>query len=86
MDWKPMQLLHVKQMLGEQRGVPEMFGQRTASGFPQSTDPMNVPGSSGEYVGDVFAKLEKWLGTPAARCWKVDQWRSRDIGVAILHL
>jgi hypothetical protein len=50
-----MQLLQVRQVLGEQtgqaRGVPEMFGQRTTSGFPQSMDPMHVPGSSGEYVG-----------------------------------
>ena len=36
----------------------EMFGQRTVSGFPQGMDPMHVPGSSGEYIGDVFAKSE----------------------------
>jgi len=35
------------------RGVPEMFGQRATGGFPQSMDPMHVPGSSGEYVGGV---------------------------------
>ena len=75
-----MQLLHVKQILGEQptqsRGVPEMFGQRTASGFPQVMDPMHVPGSSGEYVGDVFAKSEKWLGTPPVP--DVGKWTSRE--------
>ena len=75
-----MQLLQVRQVLGEQasqaRGVPEMFGQRTTSGFPQSMDPMHVPGSSGEYVGDVFAKSEKWLGTPPTPdCAK---WTSRE--------
>ena len=77
---EPMQLLHVKQILGEQpaqsRGVPEVFGQRTASGFPQSMDPMHVPGSSGEYVGDVFAKFEKWLGTPPVP--DVGKWTSRE--------
>ena len=68
--FEPMQLLHVRQVLGDQnqsgfvRGVPELFGQRTASSFPQGMDPMHVPGTSGEYVGDVFAKSEKWLGTP----------------------
>ena len=67
-------------MLGEQvgqaRGIPEMFGQRATSGFPQSMDPMHVPGSSGEYVGDVFAKSEKWLGTPPTPdCAK---WTSRE--------
>ena len=77
---EPMQLLQVRQVLGEQasqaRGVPEMFGQRTTSGFPQSMDPMHVPGSSGEYVGDVFAKSEKWLGTPPTPdCAK---WTSRE--------
>ena len=75
-----MQLLHVKQTLGEQptqsRGVPEMFGQRTASGFPQAMDPMQIPGSSGEYVGDVFAKSEKWLGTPPVP--DVGKWTSRE--------
>ena len=60
---EPMQLMHVRQVLGEQnqggfvRGMPEMFGQRTASSFPQGMDPMHVPGSAGEYVGDVFANL-----------------------------
>jgi hypothetical protein len=48
---EPMQLLQVRQVLGDQagqaRGVPEMFGQRTTSGFPQGMDPMHVPGSSG---------------------------------------
>eukprot|EP00435_Cladocopium_sp_Y103_P022361 s4078_g5.t1 len=63
------QLARLRQVLGEQvvqtRGLPEMFGQRTASGFfPQGLDPMHVPGSGGEFVGDVFAKSEKWLGTP----------------------
>ena len=77
---EPMQLLQVRQVLGEQasqaRGVPEMFGQRTTSGFPQSMDPMHVPGSSGEYLGDVFAKSEKWLGTPPTPdCAK---WTSRE--------
>ena len=77
---EPMQLLQVRQVLGEQesqaRGVPEMFGQRTTTGFPQSMDPMHVPGSSGEYVGDVFAKSEKWLGTPPTPdCAK---WTSRE--------
>ena len=34
------------------------------------------PGSSGEYVGDVFAKSEKWLGTPPTPdCAK---WTSRE--------
>jgi len=86
---EPMQLLQVRQVLGEQagqaRGVPEMFGQRTTSGFPQSMDPMHVPGSSGEYVGDVFAKSEKWLGTPPTPdCAK---WTSREADrVASLHL
>ena len=65
---EPMQLLQVRQVLGEQvgqaRGVPEMFGQRATGSFPHSMDPMHVPGSSGEYVGDVFAKSEKWLRTP----------------------
>ena len=86
-----MQLLQVRQVLGEQasqaRGVPEMFGQRTTSGFPQSMDPMHVPGSSGEYVGDVFAKSEKWLGnaTNSGLC-KVDQQRGRNPRVASIHL
>ena len=43
---EPMQLLQVRQVLGDQtdqaRGVPEMFGQRTASGFPQGMGPMHV--------------------------------------------
>ena len=39
-------------------------------------DPMHVPGSFGEYVGDVFAKSEKWLGTPPIPdCAK---WTSRE--------
>ena len=58
---EPMQLLQVRQVLGEQtgqaRGVPEMFGQRTTSGFPQSMDPMV----------HVFAKSEKWLETPCRK-------------------
>ena len=78
---EPMQLLHVRQVLGDQnqsgfvRGVPELFGQRTASSFPQGMDPMHVPGTSGEYVGDVFAKSEKWLGTPPGQClmWESGQ-------------
>ena len=48
---EPMQLMQVRQVIGEQvgqaRGVPEMFGQRATSGFPQSMDPMHVPGTSG---------------------------------------
>ena len=56
---EPMQLMQVRQVIGEQvgqaRGVPEMFGQRATGSFPQSMDPLHVPGSSGEYVGDVFA-------------------------------
>ena len=48
---EPMQLMQVRQVIGEQvgqaRGVPEMFGQRATNGFPQSMDPMHVPGSSG---------------------------------------
>ena len=43
---EPMQLLQVRQVLGDQagqaRGLPEMLGQRTASGFLQSMDPMHV--------------------------------------------
>ena len=79
---EPMQLMHVRQVLGEQnqggfvRGMPEMFGQRTASSFPQGMDPMHVPGSAGEYVGDVFAKSEKWLGTPPVP--DVGKWTSRE--------
>ena len=79
---EPMQLLHVRQVLGDQnqsgfvRGVPELFGQRTASSFPQGMDPMHVPGTSGEYVGDVFAKSEKWLGTPPVP--DVGKWTSRE--------
>ena len=77
---EPMQLIQVRQVISEQvgqaRGVPEMFGQRATSGFPQSMDPMHVPGTSGEYVGDVFAKSEKWLGTPPTPdCAK---WTSRE--------
>ena len=77
---EPMQLMQVRQVIGEQvgqaRGVPEMFGQRATGSFPQSMDPMHVPGSSGEYVGDVFAKSEKWLGTPPTPdCAK---WTSRE--------
>ena len=77
---EPMQLMQVRQVIGEQvgqaRGVPEMFGQRATNGFPQSMDPMHVPGTSGEYVGDVFAKSEKWLGTPPTPdCAK---WTSRE--------
>ena len=49
---EPMQLMQVRQVIGEQvgqtRGVPEMFGQRATNGFPQSMDPMHVPGTSGE--------------------------------------
>ena len=48
---EPMQLMQVRQVIGEQvgqaRGVPEMFGQRTTNGFPQSMDPMHAPESSG---------------------------------------
>ena len=77
---EPMQLLQVRRVLGEQvgqaRGVPEMFGQRATSGFPQSMDPMHVPGSSEEYVGDVFAKSEKWLGTPPTP--DCSKWTSRE--------
>ena len=79
---EPMQLLHVRQVLGDQnqsgfvRGVPELFGQRTASSFPQGMDPMHVPGTSGEYVGDVFSKSEKWLGTPPVP--DVGKWISRE--------
>ena len=77
---EPMQLMQVRQVIGEQvgqaRGVPEMFGQRATNGFPQSMDPMHVPGLCGEYVGDVFAKSEKWLGTPPTPdCAK---WTSRE--------
>ena len=77
---EPMQLLQVRQVLREQTGqaggVPEMFGQRTTSGFPQSMDPTHVSGSSGEYVGDVFAKSETWFGTPPfPDCSK---WNSRE--------
>ena len=57
-------------------GDAEMFGQRATNGFPQSMDPMHVPGTSGEYVGDVFATSEKWLGTPPTPdCAK---WTSRE--------
>ena len=68
---EPMQLLQVRQVLGEQtgqaRGVPEMFGQRATNGFPQSMDPMHVPGTSGEYVGDVFAKVRDGWERPEHR-------------------
>ena len=46
------------------------------NGFPQGMDPMHVPGSSGEYVGDLFAKSEKWLGTPPRP--DVSKWNSRE--------
>ena len=73
-----MQLMQVRQVIGEQvgqaRGVPEMFGQRATMGFLKVW--IQGPGSSGEYVGDVFAKSEKWLGTPPTPdCAK---WTSRE--------
>eukprot|EP00435_Cladocopium_sp_Y103_P039270 s2980_g10.t1 len=37
---------------------------------------MHVPGTSGEFVGDVFAKSEKWLGTPPVP--DVAKWTSRE--------
>ena len=43
-------------------GAPEMFGQRTTSGYPQFMDPMHVPGSSGEYVEDRQNKLDRLDG------------------------
>ena len=74
---EPMQLMQVRQVIGEQvgqaRGVPEMFGQRATNGFPQSMDPMHVPGSSGEYVGDVFAKVRSGWERPNSGLCKVDQ-------------
>eukprot|EP00435_Cladocopium_sp_Y103_P071884 s313_g38.t1 len=74
------QLARLRQVLGEQvvqsRGLPEMFGQRSTGVFPQGLDPMHVPGSNGEFVGDVFAKSEKWLGTPPVP--DVNKWTSRE--------
>ena len=37
---------------------------------------MYVPGTSGECVGDVFAKSGKWLGTPPVP--DVGKWTSRE--------
>ena len=62
----------------QSRGVPE-FGQRTASGFPQAMDPMANSWISGEYVGDVFAKSEKWVGTPPVP--DVGKWTSREANI-----
>ena len=57
----PMQVLRLKQALGEQvnqvRGVPELFGQRGDGMFPYGIDPMHVPGSSGEYSLGCFLKI-----------------------------
>ena len=46
------------------QGLCRDVRSKDGRGFPQAMDPMQIPGSSGEYVGDVFAKSEKWLGTP----------------------
>ena len=45
-------------------------------GVSHKAYPMHVPGSSGEYVGDVFAKSEKWLGTPPTP--DCSKWNSRE--------
>eukprot|EP00435_Cladocopium_sp_Y103_P043770 s2314_g12.t1 len=74
------QLARLRQVLGEQvvqsRGLPEIFGQRSTGVRLQGLDPMHVLGSSGEFVGDVFAKSEKWLGTPPVP--DVNKWTSRE--------
>jgi hypothetical protein len=71
-----MQLLYVRQVLDEQvgevGGVSEMFRQRATGGFPQSMDSMHVPGSSGEYVEDVFAKSEMRRNTSNPRLFEVE--------------
>ena len=79
----PMQVLRLKQALGEQvnqvRGVPELFGQRGDGMFPYGIDPMHVPGSSGEYSLDVFSKSEKWLGSPPVP--DTGKWSSRELEI-----
>ena len=76
----PMQVLRLRQVLGEQvnqvRGVPELFGQRGDGMFPYGTDPMHVPGSGGEYSMDVFSKSERWLGSPPVP--DTGKWSSRE--------
>ena len=79
----PMQVLRLRQALGEQvnqvRGVPELFGQRGDGMFPYGIDPMHVPGSSGEYALDVFSKSEKWLGSPPVP--DTGKWSSRELEI-----
>ena len=81
----PMQVLRLRQALGEQvnevRGVPELFGQRGDGMFPYGIDPMHVPGSSGEYSLDVSQNLKSGLG--ARRCQTAangrrENWRYLD--------
>ena len=79
----PMQMLRLRQALGEQvnqvRGVPELFGQRGDGMFPYGSDPMHVPGRSGEYSVDVFAKSKKWLRSPPVQ--DTGKWSSRELEI-----
>ena len=78
----PMQMLRLRQTLGEQvnqaRGVPELFGQRGDGMFSYGQEPMHVP-ASGEYAMDVFAKSEKWLGSPPTP--DTNKWTSRELEI-----
>ena len=76
-------MLRLRQALGEQvnqvRGVPELFGQRGDGMFPYGSDPMHVPGRSGEYSVDVFAKSKKWLRSPPVQ--DTGKWSSRELEI-----
>ena len=63
--------------MNQARGVPEMFGQRGDGMFPYGQEPMHVP--SGEQAVDVFAKSEKWLGSPPAP--ETNKWTSRELEI-----
>ena len=77
----PMQVLRLRQVLGEQvnqvRGVPELFGQRHGM-FPNGYNPMHV-GTSGDSTLDVFARSEKWIGNPPTP--ETAKWSNRELEI-----
>ena len=74
-----MQMLRLRQTLGDQvkqaRGVPEMFAQKGDGMFPYGQEPMHMP--SEKQAMDVFAKNEKWLGSPPTP--ETNKWTSREL-------
>ena len=76
-----MQMIRWRQTIGDQvnqaRGVPEMSGQRGDGMFPYGHELMHGP--SGEQSIDLFAKSEKWLGSPPAP--ETNKWISRELEI-----